>query len=228
MITSRDFAEYVAMFQLTEQELLEGPVLDCAAGASDFARHARTLGATAVSVDPLYRETPQRLRERLDTELDLGERRAHEVPELYDVAWMGGLDTYLARRRATAAAFIADYTGFWGTGPGSPYVPAELPDLPFRDGEFRLGLVPNLLFAYANLFDRSWHRAALTEMLRVCHEVRVHPTTDTAGRPYPELDPLLAELAQDGVRHRIVDVDYRLRRDPGRTLRCWRGDGTDN
>ncbi|WP_150477454.1 hypothetical protein [Streptomyces alboniger] len=226
MITSRDFSEYLEMFGLTENDVLAGPVLDCAAGASDFALRARGLGASVVSVDPLYDRRPDELRGRVLDELDIGELRAREAPQLYDLSWAGGLDGYLGMRRSAATAFLDDYERAWSGGGPRPYQPAALPDLPFGEGQFRLGLVPNLLFTYANLFDRDWHRAALLELLRVCDEVRVHPLTDTSGRFYPELDLLLAELAERGAECQLIDVDYRLRRERSRTLVCRKGQGS--
>ncbi|MFG2263777.1 hypothetical protein [Streptomyces sp. NPDC048720] len=226
MITSRDFAEYLTMFALDEDRLVQGRVLDCAAGASDFAYRARALGARVVSADPLYDQEPERLRARVLAELRQGEERAHEAPHLYDFAWTGGLAGYLARRRAAATAFLADYTHSWDSADGRDrYVAGSLPRLPFEDRAFTLGLVPNLLFTYANLFDRAWHRESLRELTRVCDEVRVHPLTDTAARSYPELDRLVVELSEDGITCEVVPVDYRLRREPSQTLICRRDAG---
>ncbi|MEU1006908.1 hypothetical protein [Streptomyces sp. NPDC005890] len=227
MITSRDFAEYLTMFALDENRIRRDRVLDCAAGASDFAAHARTLGATVVSADPLYDQEPDRLRARVLLELQQGEQRAQEAAELYDFGWTGGLAGYLARRRTAATTFLEDYAQAWRTPGGRDrYVPASLPRLPFEDRAFALGLVPNLLFTYANLFDRDWHRASLRELTRVCHEVRVHPLNDTAGRLYPELDQLTAELGEEGITCELVPVDYQLRREPSQTMICRRAAAT--
>ncbi|MEV6191156.1 hypothetical protein AB0M19_02030 [Streptomyces sp. NPDC051920] len=222
LTTSRDHAEYGDMFALDEATLLAGPVLDCAAGASDFALRARAVGATVVSVDPLYDSPPHQLSATVVDELERGTRRAAQVPDLYDFSWTGGLDAYLARRRHAAESFLDDYAENWSRPDGGPghYVAAALPQLPFKDGSFALGLVPNLLFTYANLFDRAWHAASVREMLRVAPEVRIHPVTDTNGRPYGELALLLEELAADGIDSRLIDVDYRLHQGPSQTLVC--------
>ncbi|MEU6586861.1 hypothetical protein [Nocardia sp. NPDC046763] len=224
LITSRDFDEYIAMFDLSEADLSTAPILDCPGGASDFACVARSRGARVTSVDPIYAWPPQELSAVVTAEIERGVRRSATAPELYDFSWAGGVERYIARRQRAAQSFLTDFIAERDGGGSTNYVAGSLPSLGFPDRSFGLALVPNLLFAYSNLFDRSWHRASVRELIRVADEVRIHPITDTAGSPYGQLDVLRDELAADGISTRIAHVPCRLRRGTEETLVCLRGD----
>lgn len=92
LITSRDYGEYLAMFNLSGEDCRTSRILDCPGGASDFGAQVRRRGGQAVSVDPVYDLSPDELREHVLSELDRGIRRAADVPFLYDFTWTGGLD----------------------------------------------------------------------------------------------------------------------------------------
>ena len=58
------------------------------------------------------------------------------------------------------------------------YVYHQLPDrLPYGDGHFELGLSSHFLLMYTEL-GYDFHIAAISEMLRVCSEVRIFPLCD--------------------------------------------------
>lgn len=219
LVTSRDYDEYVAMFGLDPDAASSGLVLDCGSGASDFGVSVRERGGHAVSVDPIYARESDALVAMVHTELDRGLARAVEIAQHYDFSWTGGLLRYVERRQRAGDRFLADFARDRADGTGR-YVAAALPILPFADATFDLALVPNLLFTYANLFDRRWHLAGIRELVRVSAEVRIHPLTDTTGRRYAELEPLRRELADLGVESEVRPTAYRLHhRDEG-TLRC--------
>ncbi|OLR94841.1 class I SAM-dependent methyltransferase [Actinokineospora bangkokensis] len=198
VITSRDYDEYLAALGLDEPALLRARVLDCPGGASDFARTVRERGGRAVSADPLYAGTPDEVAAAVGAALERGLGRAVAALRRGGAGWSAGLPEYVERRRRSALRFLADYARDRAAG-GSDYVAAALPALPFPDGAFDLAVVPNLLFAYADLFDLDWHAAAVRELVRVAAEVRVHPLTGVDGLPYPRLGELRRALAATGV-----------------------------
>lgn len=222
MVTSRDFGEYLMMFGLDEQTILTLDILDCPGGASDFAARLRERSGRVVSVDPLYGSSPDQVATTVSEDLNRGLARAVEALELYDFSWTDGLHRYVERRQRAAQRFLADFTEDRARG-GHGYVDAALPNLPFPDSAFDLALVPNLLFTYADLFDRRWHLDAVRELMRVSAEVRIHPLAESTGMPYSELDLLRSELAEYGIRTEVLSSEYRLHRRDDRTMACrWR------
>jgi hypothetical protein len=58
----RGLSDYRHVFDLDDTELRAGPILDCAAGSSPFAAHARARGAAVTSVDSPLRPVSRRHR----------------------------------------------------------------------------------------------------------------------------------------------------------------------
>ena len=56
LISARSFAEYRAMFELSDGDL-RGRILDCPAGGSSFTALAAASGARPVAVDPVILST---------------------------------------------------------------------------------------------------------------------------------------------------------------------------
>lgn len=208
IVSSRPYDEYMAMFGLTEAEVLAGPVLDCPGGAGPFGAAVRAGGGDAVSADPAYALPRAEIVEQVRAGLEHGIRYLDENRESYVWTFFASLDDLRRRRGAALEAFARDFHG-----PDDRYVPAALPDLPFADGAFRLALSAYLLFAYPDHIDEAAHEACLRELLRVSREeVRVFPLIDTAYVRYPGLDDLRRRLAATGGDSEVRRVDYEFQR----------------
>ncbi|MFF2615283.1 class I SAM-dependent methyltransferase [Kitasatospora sp. NPDC058046] len=207
LVSARSFAEYRAMFALTERDL-EQRVLDCPAGAASFVAEAGRRGIDAVAVDRQYAEHREELG--LLVERETGFKRERLVKETADHVWSWYTDADDMIRQWTANA--RDFRADIAARPDR-YVAGSLPELPFADDSFDLVLSSHLLFSYGNRLDGDFHRAALLELARVArHEVRVFPLMvyDTRER-YPGLEPLRGELADLGVPSRVERVAYEFR-----------------
>ena len=208
IVSSRPYDEYLAMFGLTEREVLAGPVLDCPGGAGPFGAAVRARGGRAVSADPAYALPPAEIVAQVRAGLEHGIRYLGENEESYVWTFFSSLDDLRRRRGAALEEFARDFRG-----PDPRYVVAALPGLPFDDGAFRLVLSAYLLFAYPDHLDEEGHERALRELLRVAREeVRVFPLIDTAYVRHPALDVLRRRLAADGVDSEVRRVDYEFQR----------------
>lgn len=205
LITARSFAEYRAMFALTDSDLC-GSVLDCPGGGSSFTALANQAGASAIAADPVYAQPRDSLTALVRTDLQRGCAHTAAGADRYVWDFYGDLDGYARVRRWSAGAFSRDLIAH-----AARYVPASLPGLPFAGGRFDLVLSSHFLFTYADRLDLDFHRAALRELHRVArHEVRVFPLLEQGGRPVPALlSQLLATL---GIAHRIQRVGYEFQR----------------
>lgn len=217
-VTPRSLSAYRDMFQLTDADLLAGPILDCPAGASSFGALVRGLGGDIVSVDPAYAEADVVARAATDIERVTAWQRAH--PDAFNWAYLGSPEAMAKTWRAALSVFAADFAPDDGR-----YVAAALPRLPFPDGRFALTLSGFLLFVYPELFGHAELVAALRELARVTGgEVRVYPLTSSAGEPYAELPVLRAALAVHGVDTEIrpTGCTYATTPDSDRMLVCRR------
>ena len=207
-MSSRSYDEYIAMFDLADADLRGRRVLDCSAGGSSFARHARTLGAQVVAVDPAYALEPSVLADTIATSNRNGATIAVDNGDRFVWDWYGSIDARDKMRARALAEFVLDY----GSRPGR-YVAAALPQLPFRDASFDLALCSHLLFTWADQLGQAWHAAALAELCRVAREVRVFPTlVQGPGGEVPFWDELMAAIAADGhvVERRRVPYEFQV------------------
>jgi hypothetical protein len=204
IVTARPFDEYVAMFDLTDADLLAGAVLDCPAGASGFAHGARARGADVTAVDPVYAEPHADLVERARRDTVFGNEYVRDHPDTYVWGFFRDLDDHRARRLGAVDSFDADRRAH-----PDRYVAGGLPGLPFDDDAFALVLSSHLLFVYPDHFDAAAHLAAVIELARVASgEVRIFPLVDTTTALWPGLDALRRDLAAQGHASEVRSVPY--------------------
>jgi len=208
LISSRSFAEYQAMFALTDADLA-GRVLDCPGGGASFTAGLCGRGGDALAVDPAYSMPAADFIRRLDGELGRGGAWTRTHAQRYVWNFYGDPDRHAHMREDSARVFGEDLLRH-----PNRYQAAALPALPFPDGTFDLVLSSHLLFTYADRLDADFHLAALREMARVSRgRVRVYPLVDQAGQPLPDLlEHLIAQLTADGLAPHLVDVDYEFQR----------------
>lgn len=212
-MSTRPLSEYRAMFDLTDADLMAGPVLDCPGGGASFAAESRALGADVISVDPLYAAPAQELAERTLRDTDRSSKFIGDNLARYVWTFFRSRDHHLEHRRAGARIFATDIVER-----PELYIAAELPDLPFRDRQFALALSSHLLFTYADRLDFDFHVEALTELARVADQVRAYPIVDYGAHRYAELDELRARLEMRGLATEIRRVGYEFQRDANEML----------
>jgi len=226
--TSRNLAEYRAMFGISDAEFLRGPVLDCPGGASSFNVEMRKIGGRVVSVDPIYGNfSPSEFMKLLAQQRKAHLNRSYDHPGLYDHSWAGSVGRRAEMWSAAAEEFLADYAKYTSDSPDGPYIAGSLPKLPFPDRSFALVLSGHLLFSYPEHFSFDDHFNFITELVRVVRddgEVRIHPLVDSIGTDYPQLVKLRKKLDEHGIRTQIVNVDYQMHQGGNRTLICKRAD----
>lgn len=214
----RTYDEYVSMFDLDANLLKIGTILDCPAGASSFAAEARRLGADVTSADILFDLPAEQLLTKGKADLEHVLERAARVPELYNWDRYGGPEGLRLSRTRALSSFYEDFSRV------SPdrYHRAELPHLPYADGEFPLVLSSHFLFTYRDRLDFDFHVACLRELLRVSsREVRVFPLVGPDAKPYPRLEEVLSAFEAAGVGVEIREVQFEFQRGAKRMLRLY-------
>jgi hypothetical protein len=149
----RSFDEYVAMFALSGVDL-QKRILGCGDGPASFnALLTRHGGAGRVlSVDPLYRFSPEDIRRRIsETYADVMEQTRENKHEFIWTT-IKSVDELGRMRTAAMEEFLADYPQGLAQG---RYVEGELPHLPFADNEYDLALCSNSEQKYPVIFKGS-------------------------------------------------------------------------
>src|SRR5262245_48467626 len=216
----RSFDEYRAMFAISDADLA-GRILGCGDGPASFNMRATGAGASVVSCDPIYRWSAAEIRGRIDKTyeqvLEQARLNAHEF------VWetIASVDALGRVRMAAMQEFLADYPN---GGRDGRYVAAQLPSLPFADGEFDLALCSHLLFLYSDQLGEALHRASIIELARVAREVRVFPLIALGGAPSPFVDGCVTLLREKGYDVSVERVAYEFQRGGNQMLRVRRRD----
>ena len=206
----RSFDEYVAMFALSETDL-QGRILGCGDGPASFNAVLTRQGGPGrvLSVDPLYRFSPEEIRKRISATcadvLEQTRKNQHEFvwTTIESVAELGRI------RMAAMEEFLADYPR---GGEQGRYMAGELPRLPIDARQFDLAVCSHLLFLYSEQLSENFHLAAIRELCRVAHEVRVFPLLELGAGISRHLQRIIHRLTAMDYLVSIVPVCYEFQR----------------
>jgi hypothetical protein len=218
----RSKAEYVRMFALTDGDL-SGRILDCAGGPSSFNAEATAEGREVVSCDPIYRFSAGEISGRVEAIYEDMVRNVRENTDAFVWTHAGSPERHAEGRMHAMSLFLEDFRA--GKEDGR-YAVAELPALPFEDGEFDLALCSHFLFTYSSQLSETFHLASVLEMCRVAGEARVFPLLTSSvhgdmgvGERSPHLAPVLDGLKERGYDARVERVPYEFQRGGNEMLR---------
>jgi len=216
----RTYDEYMKIFDLDESILLRGRILDCPAGASSFAAEANKKGFDVTASDIFYTVAAEILMEKGKKDIQHVFEKFDEVSHLYVWKYYKNKKEVVLLRRKALEFFTADFPA--GRTKGR-YVQAELPRLPFADGEFMLVLSGHFLFLYNDRLDLNFHKACLKEFVRVCSgEVRIFPLSGLNTKLYPYMDDVFSYLRHEGVTAEIVNVPFEFQKGANQMLKLKR------
>ena len=136
---------------------------------------AHRLGYDVISYDPIYQFDTEALERRINEVRGIVMQQMKENTAHY--IWTGIRDIKELEeiRMSAMKLFLEDYD--IGKSEGR-YVYHELPDqLQVKDDFYDIGLSSHFLLMYTAL-GYDFHIQAMTEMLRVCKEIRVFPVVD--------------------------------------------------
>ncbi len=204
----RSFAEYAAMFALTDVDL-DGRILGCGDGPASFNAVLTRRGGHVVSVDPLYRFSQDDIRERIrQTYAEVMEQTRKNAHEF---VWTSiqSIDELGRLRTSAMEEFLSDYPQ--GASEGR-YVEGELPHLPFGDKSFDLAVCSHLLFLYSQHLSADFHVEAIKEMCRVASEARLFPLLELGMVESRHLRAVRERLTADGYSASIETVPYEFQR----------------
>jgi hypothetical protein len=215
----RSFDEYRRMFALTRSDLRQR-ILGCADGPASFNAELTAAGGTVTSCDPLYRFSPQEIRQRIEQTAPKVIEQARRNPDMF--VWSAKLpnfDALLRQRLAAMNLFLADY----GTDHTKRrYVDAQLPDLPFRDDAFDIAVCSHFLFLYSDHLSEEFHFEAIHSLIRVARDVRIFPLTALDSTVSPYIDPVTAALVSNGFQVAVETVDYEFQKGAHQMMRIRR------
>ncbi|MCR5480540.1 MAG: class I SAM-dependent methyltransferase [Ruminococcus sp.] len=200
----RNFSEYTQMFLLTHGDM-QKRIAGFGDGPASFNKQATDLGCSVTSFDPIYAFTKQQLEARISEVRDIVMQQMAENSHNYVWDRIHSLKELEQVRMAAMKVFLDDFEK--GKSEGR-YICHELPRrLPFPDDSFDIGLSSHFLLMYTSL-GLDLHIKAISEMLRVCAQVRIFPLCD--------LDSNDSEMIQSVIAHFAKSFDTQIKQTPYR------------
>lgn len=185
----RNFAEYRAMFCLTDEDMKK-KIAGFGDGPASFNCEASQQGYSVTSFDPIYSFSENALRDRINEVRHIVMEQMRNNTENYVWKNIKTLDELENVRMSAMKLFLSD---FEKGKKENRYIYHELPDkLPYEKGAFDIGLSSHFLLMYTSL-GYDFHIKSISEMLRVCKEIRIFPIVD--------LDAEKTQLVSDVINH---------------------------
>lgn len=170
----RNFNEYKLMFQLNESDVSKN-IAGFGDGPSCFNYEATQQGYSVTSFDPIYQFSKDELKKRIDDVRITVMQQMRENINNYVWTNIKNLEELENIRMSAMRSFLSDFEK--GKQDGR-YICHELPNrLIYTDDSFDIGLSSHFLLMYTVL-GYEFHIQSMTEMLRVCKEIRIFPIVD--------------------------------------------------
>ena len=201
----RNLEEYSKIFNLTEEDF-QSRIISFGDGPASFNSEVTTLNGSVVSIDPIYQFSAAELEQRIaeTAEIVLEQTRANQA----NFVWKNirNVDHLAQIRLSSMANFIADFET--GKTQGR-YQYHELPNkTTFADLTFDLGLSSHFLILYSRL-GADFHIQSITEMLRICKEIRIFPLLNLDAKKSEVLESIIAHFKPDfEVEIKAVDYEF--------------------
>ena len=213
----RNINEYRAMFMLSDDDMKKR-IAGFGDGPASFNRQASAAGSEVTSFDPVYGFSAQELRARISEVRDIIIAQMRENSENYVWDKIKSVEELEKIRMSAMEMFLEDFEQ--GKREGR-YVCHELPErLPCADMSFDIGLSSHFLLMYDSL-GYDFHIAAISEMLRVCREVRIFPLCDLDSKATKLTEKVIGYFSRD-FRTEILKTDYLFQKGADKMLRIRR------
>lgn len=214
----RSLDEYTQMFRLSEADLAK-QILGVGDGPASFNSEATKQGSKVISIDPIYEFSCEEILQRFNEVVDNIIDQIKATPDDWVWTYHKSPNHLRQNRVRVIEQFLADYEQ--GKAEGR-YQVGMLPELAFADNQFDLALCSHFLFLYSEHYDLQFHQAAIEEMLRVSHEVRIFPLLTLMLERSPYLDAIVQNFQEMGYQVAIETVPYELQKGGNQMLRIWK------
>ena len=209
----RNMEEYILMFRLNENDLSR-KIAGFGDGPACFNCEMSEKGGSVISFDPIYQFSKTDIEKRIEEVRTIVMQQMSENMDNYVWKNIKNLDELEFTRMSAMRKFLSDYEK--GKNEGR-YVFHELPNrLIYDDNYFDIGLSSHFLLMYTSL-GYDFHIASITEMLRVCKEIRIFPIVDLDAVK-TDLTEKVINYFQKDYKVEIVKTEYEFQKGENKLL----------
>jgi len=204
----RTYEEYVRMFGLKDEDMLNKRILDCPGGACSFTATANQKGFNVTACDIAYGYPENDLLHKGIQDIEHAAAGLEQAKEGFVWNVFKNVEELKKMRLLALKGCVQDMK----QNP-QHYVHAVLPNLPFADKSFDLILSAHFLFTYHEQLDYAFHLAVLKEFLRVARrEVRIFPFVNLNGETYAHAEKLVQHIKELGHEVQEIQVPYEFQK----------------
>jgi hypothetical protein len=209
----RSLEEYIQIFKLTDSDLNE-KIISFGDGPASFNSEMTKLDKTVVSLDPIYQFTKSELKKRIEETKETVIEQMKSNQENFVWKNIKNIEELEQIRLRAMTNFIEDFE--LGKNQNR-YIHHELPNSTKYDNlEFDLGLSSHFLILYAQL-GLDFHIKAITEMLRICKEIRIFPILNLNATKSEVLEDIITYFDGNFIVN-IESSDYEFQKDGNKML----------
>lgn len=209
----RNMEEYKLMFQLDDKDMSK-KIAGFGDGPACFNCEMADRKRKVISFDPIYQFSKSDIEKRIEEVRVTVMQQMRENMDNYVWKNIKNLDELENIRMSAMKKFLADYEK--GKAEGR-YVFHELPNkLPYEADYFDIGLSSHFLLMYT-AFGYDFHIAAMTEMLRVCKEIRIFPIVDLDANKTDLIENVI-NYFQKNHKVEIVKTEYEFQKGDNKLL----------
>lgn len=169
---------------------------------------------SVISFDLIYQFSKEDIEKRIGEVRTTIMQQMRENMDNYVWKNIKSLEELESTRMSAMRKFLSDYEK--GKAEGR-YVFHELPDkLPYGADYFDIGLSSHFLLMYTSL-GYNFHIASMTEMLRVCKEIRIFPIVDLDANK-TDLIKNVIDYFQRDYNVEIVKTEYEFQKGDNKLL----------
>lgn len=209
----RNIDEYRKMFMLSDNDM-NMKIAGFGDGPASFNCQATEQGFSVTSFDPVYQFTREQIAKQIEKVRTVVMNQMKHNMENYVWTDIKNLDELENRRLSAMRIFLDDFEQ--GKAEGR-YIYHELPlKVNLSDNSFDIGLSSHFLLMYTSL-GYDFHIRSITEMLRVCRQIRIFPIVD--------LDAEKTDLTTNVINYfskeysvRIADTSYEFQKGENKML----------
>jgi hypothetical protein len=209
----RNIDEYTEMFLLSDEDLKKR-IAGFGDGPASFNYQATMRGYNVTSFDPIYCFSKSQLEARINEVRTVIMKQMSENKENYIWNKIESLEELESIRMASMMLFLQDYEKGLIE---KRYVFHELPDrIDYPDDSFEIGLSSHFLLMYTSL-GYDFHIAAISEMLRLCKQVRIFPLCDLDSNASEMIERVIDYFRK---KYNVVIrcTDYEFQKDANKLL----------
>lgn len=209
----RTLKEYTKIFKLTDSDLNRS-IISFGDGPASFNSEMTQLGKKVVSLDPIYQFTKAELKQRIDEtkETVIEQMKANQDNFVWkNIKNVSELEQI---RMQAMTNFLEDFE----LGKKQErYIYHELPNpTKYNNLEYDLGLSSHFLILYSQL-GIDFHIKAITEMLRICREIRIFPILNLNATKSEVLDDIIIHFDANFIVN-IESSDYEFQKGGNKML----------